>query len=340
MAEQNEEGRLAFLIKEFEYVEDAPDEEAQAAISLNPFVTWVKFILTDDMPNANKQRIPVEEFANIIKSGVLMPLKMAYEKISDGHENSFPVGVISHLKQHKNQVMGLAALWDKERPQDVNLIRERYNSKMPLQLSWEVLFKNSTLNAESGVTDLQDTSLRAVTLVGRPAYEGRTPIIAVASTEDNKLDELEKLQKEVADLTAKLTEKESALAEKMSALESKEAELSSASTELEELRKFKNEFDSAKAEVEALAKIKEKFISAGIEKDEEYFSSNKQTLMSLAPEGLDFMLQEMVAFSAVHKESTSAKKEDASAPNLVASSSGTPSAKEIAEYLRKNPLKK
>lgn len=335
-----EEERIAFLIKEFEYVQDDQDEEAQAAISQNPFVTWVKFILTDDMPNANKQRIPVEEFANIIKSGVFMPLKMAYDKINDGHEESFPVGVISHLKQHKNQVIGLAALWDKERPQDINLIREKYANKTPLQLSWEVLFKNSSID-ENGITDLKDTSLRAVTLVGRPAYEGRTPIVAVASTEDNKLEELEKLQKDVANLTALLADRESALAEKIAALAAKDAELSTSSLELVELRKFKTDYDQAKAEVEAIAKIKEKFVGAGIEKDEEYFASNKQMLMSLAPEALDFMVQEMIAFSAVHKESGASKIEpDKSAPNVVVSDpSGIPSPKEIAEYLRKNSLK-
>jgi len=329
-----EEERIAFLIKEFEYVQDDSDEEAQAAISQNPFVTWVKFILTDDMPNANKQRIPVEEFANIIKSGIFMPLKMAYEKINDGHEEAFPVGVISHLKQHKNQVIGLAALWDKERPQDINLIRERYATKMPLQLSWEVLFKNSSID-EGGVTTLQDTSLRAVTLVGRPAYEGRTPIVAVASTEDNKLEDLEKLQKDIADMTALLAKKETELAEKTAALEAKESELTSASTELAELRKFKGDIDQAKAEIEAIAKIKEKFVTAGIEKDDEYFASNKEMLMSLAPEAIDFMVQELVAFSSVHKVSEASKKlEDKSAPNLVGDSSGTPTTKEIAEYLR------
>lgn len=329
-----EEDRISVVIKEFEYIEDDSDEEAQAAINSNPFVTWVKFILTDDLPNANKQRIPVEEFANLIKSGCFMPLKMAYEKINDGHEESFPVGCISHLKQHKNQVVGLAALWNKERPQDITLIKERYANKMPLQLSWEVLFKDSVLNAESGITDLMNTSLRAVTLVGRPAYEGRTPIIAVASTEDNKLEELEKLQKEVERLTALLTEKETALAEKIATLEAKETELGTAATELEELKKFKNDFESAKAEVEAISKIKDKFINAGIMKDEEYFTSNKQMLMSYSPEALDFMIQEMIAFSAT-KESKSAKTEDTSAPNLVVSSTGTPTTKEIAEYLRK-----
>jgi hypothetical protein len=88
---------------------------AEASISLNPNVKWMKFILTDDDYNANGQRIPREEFANVIKTGVFMPVKMAYGRINEGHEEAFPLGTLAHLKTNGNTIEGLAALWERER---------------------------------------------------------------------------------------------------------------------------------------------------------------------------------------------------------------------------------
>jgi len=156
------------------------NDEAFAAISLNPLVTWVKFILTDDKPNGNKQRIPQSEFANLIKSGVFMPIKMALGSINEGHDASLLIGVITHLKEAGDQVRGIGALWSKERPEDVDYIRQEFSSNRPLNLSWEIVYESDNLT-ETGITELVNTALRAVTLVGMPAYEGRTPILAVAS---------------------------------------------------------------------------------------------------------------------------------------------------------------
>jgi hypothetical protein len=248
-----------------------------------------KFVLTDDLPNANKQRIPETEFDNIIKTGVYMPIKMALGEIKDGHEDSKPIGVISHLKKVANQVIGLAALWGRERPEDVQMIKERYLKKQPLQLSWEMFFSESTIN-EDGVEDLKGTALRAITLVGLPAYGGRTPIIAVASEnqstlEDKKLDELEKLQKEIEDLKASIT--------------SKDAELLATQTELSELRDYKAGIEKVKEEETKLSSIKSRFVDAGVEKDETYFETNKEKLLGMPSELLDFMIQEMVSFASI-----------------------------------------
>ena len=42
------------------------DDAFAMAQQLNPYVTWVRFILTDDKPNGNGDRIPLEEFSNLI----------------------------------------------------------------------------------------------------------------------------------------------------------------------------------------------------------------------------------------------------------------------------------
>ena len=96
---------------------------ASASISLNPNVAWMKFSLTDDEFNANKQRIPREEFANVLKTGLFMPLKMAIGEISGGHDNTFPIGVMTHLKTENNSIQALAALWDRERHEDVEFLK-------------------------------------------------------------------------------------------------------------------------------------------------------------------------------------------------------------------------
>lgn len=276
-------------------VESIPEgDEAFASISLNPAVTWTKFILTDDKPNANKKRVPTEEFDNLIKTGVFMPIKMAEGQINDGHEESRPIGVITHLKKFKDQIVGLAALWKKENPEDVELVKKYYDEKRPLQLSWEILYANSS-TSEDGVEDLLDTVLRAVTLVGMPAYAGRTPILEVSAQnknlEDESMDELEKLQKEVADLKASLVDTQALLT-------AKETELSTISAERDSLAQFKAAIDKEKEDAEKLNAIMTLFKEAGIEKDTEYFDKNKGMFLSMAKEEVDFFVQELVSFKS------------------------------------------
>src|ERR1035437_9304220 len=150
------EDNSEFLIN-MELLGSQSEDESFASISLNPAVTWAKFVLTDDLPNANRKRIPLKEFDNLIKTGIFMPIKMALGQIADGHALSFPVGVISHLKKVNNQIHGLAALWDRERPEDVKLIKDRFASGKQLQLSWEIMYRNESV-MEDGVTDLEDTA--------------------------------------------------------------------------------------------------------------------------------------------------------------------------------------
>ena len=81
------------LIKDKEY----KFSEASTAVSLNPMLNWMKFVLLDDLPNGNKQRVPKEEFDNIIKTGIHMPIKVSAGEISPGHQGTFPIGVITNL---------------------------------------------------------------------------------------------------------------------------------------------------------------------------------------------------------------------------------------------------
>jgi len=295
-----------FDIKEFEFVTDGDGEgEAFASVSLNPTFRWCKFVLTDDLPNANRQRIPQEEFDNLIRTGINAPIKMAAGEIKQGHDNSIPLGVITHLKRENNYVKGLAALWSLERPEDVELIKQRYDEGKPLNLSWEVLYSDAEVD-ESGVTALRNTALRATTFVGMPAYAGRTPILEVASVkegtqeetdsnlEDTKLEELEQLKAQVEELTA-------SLAQKSSELDELKAQFDAINAEKETLAAFKKQIDDAKAEEEKFSAIKVKFQEAGLERTEDYFSGNRDKLLALDEGALEFMIQDLVAFAASQK---------------------------------------
>jgi hypothetical protein len=297
--------------------------EAFASILKNPTVTWARFILTDDRMNGNGMRIPESEFSNLINTGVHMPVKMAMGEISPGHENTRPLGVITHLRQivtdaGSSAIEALAALWGEERPADVSFIKERFAQKQPVDISWEILYENEVFNEELGSIDLMSTALRAATVVGNPAYQGRTPFLAISAktgkaetpaleeiTEDTKVEKelqekLDAALAEIATLKGQLSEKETAIAELTTQKTTLEAELAP-------LKQFKEQADAELAKAEKLTQIKDKFKEAGLEKDEEYFKTNEETLLRMEESNLDFMVQELKAFASV-----TPKKEDAS----------------------------
>ena len=317
-------------------VEDTTSDSSEfAALNLNPTVRWAKFILTDDEPNQNKVRIPESEFSNLIKTGVFMPLKVAAGEISEGHENTFAIGVITHLKKVKNKIEGLAVLWSKERPEDVDMLKTKYDNREPIDLSWEIEYADSVTNEETGIKDLLGTKLRALTIVGIPAYAGRTPITAFASKtnqEDSKLEELKKLQDELAVANgekASLISELALLKEQVTTLTTELAETKTDAEELEVLRTFKKEVDELKAKLEKVAAIKDKFSEAGLNKSEEYFTDNIEKLLEMSEETLDFMVQELVAFSAT---TTVEEEEHSSLPRI--DGTGPVSIKDLAKFLR------
>lgn len=313
--------------------EFAAIKEAYASsIGTNETLSWAKFVLTDDQPNGNKVRIPQEEFSNIIRSGVYMPFKMAYKKPKEGHEESFPLGVLAHLKQSGNQIIALAALWRRERKEDIDFLKTQIAEKLPVNVSWEILHEDSKIG-DDGIEDLIGTSLRGVTIVGRPAYQGRTPVLQVASldgstsnSEVNTLDELEQLKARVSELEAAIAAKDGELANKDNQIAEKE-------TELAGLREFKASIEKKEAEAAKYADVKKLFSEAGITKPESYFEDNKERFLTMSKEDLEFMVQEMAAFSAQKADT----KEDKSSeiPDLNGKTVDELDIKALAELLRK-----
>lgn len=389
-------------------VESEFGEAIASKVSADKSVTWAKFVLTDDMPNGNGQRIPAEEFDNIIRTGIFKPVKMGIGEIKDGHEEAHPLGVITHLAKEGNKIIALAALWDKERLEDVSLVKELVHSNKPVNVSWEVLYDRKTIN--KGISDLYDTVLRAVTIVGMPAYAGRTQFIAIAANkwtksyiaslpdtsflfvgndgtryfpyrddtgkidvsrfqtimeetsttqlpentlkgvrhtikklqsavqadaglqelltdgaeinlEDDKLDT--ELEAKVTDLTGKLAiaseqlvTKDAAFAELQAKSDLAETKVIELTQEVEPLREFKLAADEATNRVQKLSAIKEKFVGLKLEKTDEYFNDNAEKLLSLDEAGLDFLLQELVAFKDSDDGEGAASKQTSGIPNI------------------------
>lgn len=312
---------------EFIKQEDSLDE-AFASVSLNPYFVWAQAVITDDLPNLNKKRIPVEEFDNLIKTGTFSPIKMAEGEISDGHAEAMgrPIGALTHLKKVGNQVKAIIALWKRERPEDVSaLLAMKEGGQLP-QLSWEIAYGEST-EEDNGITALRDIVLNGVAIVGMPAYAGRTALTSFASveetSEDKELDELELLKTQLA-------EKDNMIADLQSKLAAKDEELSAIKAEKDELAAFKQSIEEENAAKEKLEGIKAKFSENGIEKEAAYFDEKKEQLLKMSEDELDFLLQELVSFASTVKTETSSVK----LPAFVAENKKM-TGKEIAQALLK-----
>lgn len=337
--------------------------EAFSSLLLNPTVTWAKFVLTDDRRNANGERIPQSEFQNLIISGIHMPVKMAIGEISQGHPGTKPLGTITHLKEIKTEdgasaLVALAALWGQERPSDVEYIKKRFAEKEPVDVSWEILYEDAVLNEESESMDLLGTVLRAATIVGNPAYTGRTPFLSIAAKKksdatidpeniaEDELNEIEQLKADLAEAqrkldeaTAKITEKETALAESQAEVTRLTDEVTAKEGELAPLREFKQAADAEQEKATKLENIKTKFVEAGIEKDDEYFDKNTDRLIAMNDEQLDFMLQELKVFAEASNTSTASTKKTKIPALKSSDDSEELSPKEIGRALRERGKK-
>lgn len=294
-----------------------PSEYAEAAITSNPLITWVKFPFTDDQPNANNQRVPKEEFANIIKTGIYMPVKVELGNPKGDHFGSVPIGTITNLVEQGNKVLGLAALWREEYEEDVQKIEEMFENGEDLTLSWELLYSTSSKDND-GVENLQGITVIGITFVGNPAYEGRTNVLSMAeatkenstdaddesaqSSKDNKetsMEDIKKLEEALADAEDTIetleTEKEN--------LSSELEELKELESEVEDLREYKEQREAEDANTEVLETRKEALTEAGIELTDEEFEARSEKILDMDEETFEFYLQDLVAFSK--KESTS-----------------------------------
>jgi len=112
-------------------IEDEGDKSAFSSLNLNPSVKWARFVLTDDKPNGNKQRIPESEFRNIIQTGVFMPVKVATGSIKEGHEATL-IHEASHMiwnmmPDEKKKMVDLPKIQTPDQDEYLEDPRERFS---------------------------------------------------------------------------------------------------------------------------------------------------------------------------------------------------------------------
>lgn len=283
------------------------NKEALASID-NHTLSWMDFVFTDDQPNANKQGVKAETFDRLIETGILMPLKMAAGGIAPGHKGSLPIGVISSLEKNASQLVGRAALWTEEREDDVKLIKEAYSNKKPLNISWELLYSETETDS-NGIEWLLDPVVRAATLVGVPAYSGRTSVLAVAASNpeeitpeivENALQVIEKipqsnlpadlqtkLQAKAGNILARLKEGKSG-DQTMDELEKLQKQLEQANADLEAAQKRVKELEPVEAERNQLQEYKD-----AAEKEKAEAAKLESRLTSLKEKGVEFSAEEL-----------------------------------------------
>lgn len=297
-----------------EDISDLP-KEVLAAISKNPTLKWIKFVLTDDAPNANKQRIPREEFNNLVQTGIHMPIKMSQGYIREGHEYAVPIGSITSLIERDRFVEGIAGLWAKEYPGEIGLLRDMAGTDEKPQLSWEILYGDSSTNDE-GIESFSDTSLAAATVVGMPAYEGRTPITLMASKDSDadykikteEFDKMEETLKALQDRVDELKGEKETLEESVDTLteanETLQGEFDSLSTEKEELSEFKAEIEATKEREEKLEALVTLFSESGIDLPEDYLEDEdrREKLLAMDLSQLEFLMQDLSIFASGEEE--------------------------------------
>lgn len=164
------------------FIEDK--DLAQAGIPeeyKNPLLTWVRFIFTDDKPNANKQGISQDEFPNLIKSMSYMPIKANFDSEFglEGHSDARIIGVIKAGQQQANKVVAIGALYQDEHPDVVDFFKKEMSEGRTVDFSWEIRYKDS--EEKDGVEWLKSITTKAVTAVQHPAYEGRTPLVSISA---------------------------------------------------------------------------------------------------------------------------------------------------------------
>jgi len=147
----------------------------------NPLLTWVRFVFTDDQPNANKQGISQDEFPNLIKSMAYMPIKADFDSEFglEGHSEARIIGVIKGGQQQANQVVTIGAIYHDEFPDIVDFFKKELAEGGRVDFSWEIRYKDS--EEKDNVEWLKEVTTKAVTAVQHPAYDGRTPLVSISA---------------------------------------------------------------------------------------------------------------------------------------------------------------
>lgn len=155
----------------------------------HPSLTRVKFILADDKPNVNGQGIEYEDFPDLAKTAINMPIKMRFVKKgakagAQGHAGSINLGHITNVNENvtadgTHQLLADGVLYTDEYPAEIDFLKTSFASGTAPGLSWEIGYEKSVI--KNGINWLKGILTRAATFVRDPAYGKRTALLALAS---------------------------------------------------------------------------------------------------------------------------------------------------------------
>jgi hypothetical protein len=133
----------------------------------HPYLTRVKFVFADDQgaqtstaPGGLMQGIKFEDFDAAIKTGLNMPIKMAYTGDGVGnHLGSYVIGHITQMEKAQaedgsNQIVADGVLYTEEYPEEVAYLKKAKAEGKAPGTSYEIIYKDSLI--ENGVQWLKD----------------------------------------------------------------------------------------------------------------------------------------------------------------------------------------
>jgi hypothetical protein len=169
------------------------------ASETHPLQSRLRFVFTDYEPNVNKQGVQKSEAANILSTGLNMPVKVHFrgDKVGD-HYGTIPVGPIINMYEEDNRIIGDAIVWKEPFGELVEYLEAASQEDGGVQFSWELYYADSF--EEDGVQWLKDVTVAAATIVDMPAYQGRTPLLSFASERRELIEEIEQLKGRIAAL--------------------------------------------------------------------------------------------------------------------------------------------
>lgn len=356
----------------------------------HPLQTKLSLIITDFLPNGNKQGIPVTEKQNIINSALHQPLKINFDGSAySGHSGAMPIGPIVSVYESqdggRDVIAGDAVIWNEVYEDIADHLKQAFSEG--IGTSWEIFYEDSEIDSD-GNQWLHGCVFAGTCVVHTPAYgPNRTRVLAIAEKlherEDTLLELTEKMSgnnqaqaddlsatrdelSQVSDLLFKLWEGVDILfnktfeieaetvetdigkiaetfAEKLSKIASKindmseklglsETETQRLTSELDQLKREKEEAEAATAKAALTAARKTKLADVGI--DEDIFNAKSELYLGMSDEVFDAFVADL----SLVRAKTPAKAEASTKPIIpepLSSDSKEYTIAEIAEELRK-----
>ena len=288
----------------------------------HPFLTMAKFIFADDKGNSRNQGIKLDDFDEVIKTSIDMPVKMNFSSDGvGGHFGSYVIGHITKMTKEvaedgSNVLMAWAALYNDEFPEEIKFLKEAYASGNPPGISYEISYSSPII--EGGIEWLKNIFTTAATFVKHPAYGKRTALLALASAKDDA-EFMDRMKAIVAQAGDNLSEEsddeggnivdEKELEKAREELARLQAEAETRTAEIERLREEVNTRDgqisTLTSEIESLKRDKildervRRYVEAGLslEAEAEKADKTKEFLLSLSEDAFEVYISQITELS-------------------------------------------